>query len=222
MQKTGHCLATITQPNGEVIQCPECVPMGSVPYCTKHLENGDPAVKAVEHETIPELGKVLIATRDLPKGYRLIFWGTFSEWNPELPMSDFAMEILPHCGVIDPTKHKGSMAQYAACPGPDESRNLTHVRGVKYGTCCSKYASKCRCTMGATVGVELELCQAVSKDALLLLHYRQGWFSTRDICRSNVGTAKHPAPLAPRHSKQKTSAITKRHITRALVSNACA
>lgn len=43
-----------------------------VPYCNIHLKSGDGALKVVNH---PLAGKCLVARYDLPKGYRIAFWG---------------------------------------------------------------------------------------------------------------------------------------------------
>ena len=60
----GHrCTSFVTIRNGEPIP---------VPYCDKHLLNGDGALKVVNHGL---LGKCLIARYTLPSKYRLVYHG---------------------------------------------------------------------------------------------------------------------------------------------------
>ena len=157
----------------------------AVPYCQEHLDKGDPAFKAVRHPTRPELGKILVATRDLPKGYRFIFWGDRVPWRPNDPNAEFVMEFKPRSGVIDPTPHASSMSQYAGNPGPNERCNIVRgweVFGKRYD---------------ALVGREMRLKEAVKKNHQLLLFYGADWFAGRpDIKRADVGCNKYPAPRA--------------------------
>ena len=76
---SGLCLATLEDGAPCACQATGRVPPGdasfpgetsSVPYCARHMAKGDDAVKAVKHPTKPNLGRILVAKRDLPKGYR--------------------------------------------------------------------------------------------------------------------------------------------------------
>lgn len=202
---SGLCIATNEDDQGILIPCACPAAHGStgVPLCPMHLELGDPSLQTVQHEN-PELGTVLVAARDLPAGYRLVYWGTLTHWKPDFDGADHALELgSNHVGVIDPTPHRGSLAQYASSPGPDESRNLAHVKGLIYGACNNAYhASKkhCTCNVGSICGRELHLVEPTPKNTLLLWHYRKGseWFAARGIERRNVGMPGFPAPPAPR------------------------
>lgn len=160
----------------------------AVPYCAQHMRNGDSgAVKAIPHPTNKHIGRILIATRDLPKGYRFAYWGTRGRWTPKGENAEFAMEFKPNCGVIDPTPHGGSLMQCAGHPGPDEARNLAWG-DESFGT---RYDD--------VVGRELRLCQPVPKGHQVVLNYGADWMKTRPgIPYSNIGTAKYPAPPAAR------------------------
>jgi hypothetical protein len=189
---------------------------GSCGYCKYHMEHGDhEAVYEYAHEEIPELSKVLAATRDLPKGYKFSYWGTLRNFDPKHPSAEWAMEFGLHRGVVDPTPHPGSKMQYASAPGPDESRNLKHVFEGSRGECntFNKNRSRqfpCTCKVGRLVGREMELAEPVAKDEMILFKYRDGWFTSRDIPKVNVGTKKHPAPLAPRLRRAEPEAKRQR------------
>merc|ERR1740117_1501753 len=43
-----------------------------VPYCSRCMVTGDPSLKVCSH---PKFGKILIARRDIPKGYNIAWWG---------------------------------------------------------------------------------------------------------------------------------------------------
>ena len=65
--------------------------MKGVPYCLECLQNGDPSLKVADH---PKFGKILVAARDLPKGYLAAWWGDllpggcfFIAWAPPLPVT---------------------------------------------------------------------------------------------------------------------------------------
>jgi len=189
---SGLCLATT--PNGP---CPSAVHAepggGTCGYCEQHMRDGDPAVYEFEHD-VEALGKVLAASRDLPRGYRFAFWGTLSEWDPKARSADWAMDFAPHTGVVDPTPHAGSKLQFASAPGPRESRNLTHVKGSARGQCRTllnrEKRQSCTCCFGCLVALELELCEPVARHELILFRYRSGCnkrlnlvFSSTGICR---------------------------------------
>ncbi|CAE8684883.1 unnamed protein product, partial [Polarella glacialis] len=68
----------------------------------------------------PKAGKVLVAARQLPKGYKLALWGMRK---PKKSVSkkaqEWAFDIL-NGWMLDPTSCRGSLAQFCACPGPSE------------------------------------------------------------------------------------------------------
>eukprot|EP00958_Prasinococcus_capsulatus_P012167 scaffold1209_cov350-Prasinococcus_capsulatus_cf.AAC.3 len=43
-----------------------------IPYCSQHCQAGDGSLRVVAH---PFAGKILVARRDLPKGYKIVYWG---------------------------------------------------------------------------------------------------------------------------------------------------
>ena len=111
-----------------------------VPYCDTHLKSGDKAVKVVNH---PIAGKCLVARFDLPKNYKLAFFGIRGKClacNKEDRAISFyppdkitgrnkdvdGERLIKYNGVINPGK-TGDVVQYAACPGPNERQNMRYV-----------------------------------------------------------------------------------------------
>merc|ERR1719443_1544802 len=88
-----------------------------VPYCAECRKNGDPSLLVTSH---PKFGKILVARRDLPKGYRMAWWGDRTT-TKALPEAHWEWALDTHAGMIDARPHQGgSLMQFSACPGPTE------------------------------------------------------------------------------------------------------
>jgi len=130
---SGLCIAT-SRTDGRA--CCRRVGAPSVPYCSQHMRTGDPSLRTVKH---PRAGKILIAARALPKGYRMALWGKLKKHDK---VSDKGMEWafdIRDGWMLDPTPCKASMLQYCACPGPNEAAavnatTISKTTGGKYGS----------------------------------------------------------------------------------------
>ena len=177
-----YCWAT--RVSGEV--CGErSEPGSSLPYCATHRARGDEAFKIVAHPTLD--GKILVATRDVPRGYKTVYWGERKSWREcGRAGRDHAMNFRSGGGVIDPTPcGVSSQLQFMSNPGPNEVVN-NRSTNVCFGDT--------RCPKGTIVGREFMLCRAVKKDEQLTQWYGAEWFHSRGIVRLDTGTAEHPAP----------------------------
>ena len=163
------------------------------------MREGDGALMVLDHPTNEEVGKIVVARIDLPKGYKMVYWGKRCRWRG-CKAPDKAMSFLPNGGVIDPSGLAGQQVQYMACPGPGERSN-TKCTGVCFG---KTYDTK-------LVGREFETSEAVKKDHQLLQWYgSKEWFEARDIPRTNVGTPQYPTPLRKKKSKRKKKSAPSR------------
>eukprot|EP00213_Chloropicon_mariensis_P001420 CAMPEP_0197480256 /NCGR_PEP_ID=MMETSP1309-20131121/39988_1 /TAXON_ID=464262 /ORGANISM="Genus nov. species nov., Strain RCC998" /LENGTH=275 /DNA_ID=CAMNT_0043022177 /DNA_START=43 /DNA_END=870 /DNA_ORIENTATION=+ len=176
-----YCWATCVETNQP---CTERVPEDSnIPYCLHHLRAGDSAIEVIDHPTNKDVGKIVVARVDLPKGYKLVYWGRRVRWKG-CKGEDRAMSYLQNGGVIDPYDCEGQQLQYMACPGPSERCN-TKCTDVCFG---KTYDTR-------FVGREFETSEPVKKNHQLLQWYgSKDWFEAREIPRTNVGTEEHPAP----------------------------
>jgi len=93
-------------------------------------------LKVAKH---PRAGKILVAARDLPAGYRIPLWGRVTG---KKDLSEKAMEWafdVTGGKFLDPTPYKGSMIQFCPCPGPNEVAVLSSIpvtppkKGAKFG-----------------------------------------------------------------------------------------
>jgi hypothetical protein len=170
-----------------------------VPYCDRHLKNGDGALRIVSH---PKVGKCLVARYNLPARYRIAFHGirgkcstsdkedrSLSFYPPDpVSGSNFQAEsglrkrkINNYNGVVNP-KDTGDVMQFAACPGPSERQNLRST---------FQYFGK---RHGRLAALEFLTTEPVSRNAQLCFWYGSGWWSARHVKRCDVGTESHPAP----------------------------
>ena len=160
-----------------------------IPYCKKHLEAGDGAVKVLDHPSNKNVGKILVARFDLPKGYKFIYWGKRIPMSASSALEDRQIHFLLHgykeYGVVDPEEFKGSVLQFAACPGPQEIANM-YTTSDHFGGKNDKI-----------VGRVYQLAHAVKKDEQIAHHYGNEWFESRSIVRANVGTEKYPIARRP-------------------------
>lgn len=77
------------------------------------MKTGDPSLKAVTH---PRFGKILIATRDLPKGYYAAWWGKLCK-KRQVPYKRMEWALETGKGMVDAVPYKGSLLKFCACPG---------------------------------------------------------------------------------------------------------
>ncbi|CAE7552779.1 cpr-6 [Symbiodinium sp. CCMP2592] len=150
----------------------------NVPYCEEHAGHGDPSCMVRE---IPRVGKILVAARPLPKGYRLAWWGRCCRKAEAKDLSR-CFELSHRPGwVIDPTDHPGSLLQYCAAPGPSEASTLA----------CT---TKIHTAGGAGFGCWFfQTRHCVAKGEQLLMPYNKRFFEERGLQRVNVGTSEYPA-----------------------------
>jgi hypothetical protein len=128
-----RCRTIVTSREGEPVP---------VPYCNVHLKSGDGALKVAPH---PFAGHCLVANCDLPKNYRMAFYGnrgrcatsdkedrsiSFYPPNPETGRNFYprtrVLKQDNYNGVLNP-KDTGDVLQYASCPGPSERQNIRYV-----------------------------------------------------------------------------------------------
>lgn len=191
LKRCGTRCATICKPReGEPIP---------IPYCDKHLQDGaDYALQVVDH---PIADKCLVARYDLPKNYRMVFFGNRGKC-PTSDKEDRSISYYPpnpttgsnllpgtrtlkrnnYNGVLNP-KDTADVLQYAACPGPNERQNIRSTFrywGVRNGE---------------VGGLEFVTLEEIPKHTMLLHWYGQGWWEARNIQRIDVGLPQYPAPL---------------------------
>lgn len=157
-----------------------------VPYCAKCRKNGDPSLLVTDH---PKFGKILVARRDLPKGYRMAWWGRRTSAR-KLPDAhwEWALDTRSN-GIINARfNKKGSLLQFSACPGPHEKVT------VWMGPNCESNldTSPLTCLIFST-------SMPVPKNHHLSMMYNEDmkttdkFFADRGLTRADVGTNKYPA-----------------------------
>lgn len=156
-----------------------------VPYCTQCRKNGDPSLLVTDH---PKFGKILVANRDLPKGYRMAWWGDLTT-SKKLPNPDWEWALDTSKGIINARPHqKGSLLQFSACPGPAE--RVTVTMGPRCDTNLDR--SPLTCLIFTTT-------MPVPKNHHLAMMYNDSvkttdeFFEEQGIKRGDVGTKKFPA-----------------------------
>ena len=155
-----------------------------VPYCSKHLRCGDDAFSTREHPL--GIGKILIANFDLPKNYKMVYFGTRKPVRKLNKLrKDYMLSFWRGGGVIDPQDCPvSSKLQYMSNPGPQERSNVT---------CTNRMFGDTRDE--GIVGREYKTTEFIPKGTQMLQFYGPQWFASRDIEKINVGTKKYPAPL---------------------------
>uniref|UniRef100_A0A7S2SWN3 SET domain-containing protein n=1 Tax=Chloropicon primus TaxID=1764295 RepID=A0A7S2SWN3_9CHLO len=187
-----YCWATCVETGEPCVESSE--PGSNLPYCRRHRVEGDGAVRVIDHPTNKGIGKICVARFDLPKGYKMVYWGKRVRWRG-CKGQDRAMSFLQNGGGIDPYDCEGQQLQYMACPGPGERSN-TKCTDVCFG---KTYDEK-------LIGREFETIEPVKKDHQLTQWYgSKDWFEARDIPRTNVGTDEYPAPQKKKRKTQKAS-----------------
>jgi len=165
-----------------------------IPYCKSCLKNGDPSVKVIPHPTLPMIGNILVATRDLPKGYRFVYWGTRltgKAAQKRMAEDDRIIDFMygrKCCGSIEPGPHKGSVLQMAGNPGPNEYYNMV---------CTTEHFGKMDDNL---VGGMYHLIHDVPKGHQIAHEYGKQWFKDRKITPLNIGTPEYP--MIPKLSKR--------------------
>ena len=155
-----------------------------VPYCAKHLRVGDDAFSTREHPL--GIGKILIANFDLPKNYKMVYFGTRKPVRKLNKLrKDYMLSFWKGGGVIDPQDCPvSSKLQYMSNPGPAERSNVT---------CTDRMFGDTRDE--GIVGREYKTTEFIPKGTQMLQFYGPQWFASRDMEKINVGTNKYPAPL---------------------------
>jgi hypothetical protein len=155
-----------------------------VPYCAECRKKGDPSLLVTDH---PKFGKILVARRDLPKGYRMAWWGDRTS-TKKLPDKDWEWALDTSKGVINARPYqKGSLLQFSACPGPEEK--VTIWMGPRGDS--NLDGSPLTCMMFSTsmkIPKNHHLCMMYNED----MKSTDEFFAERGISRGNVGTKKFP------------------------------
>jgi len=184
---SGCCISTSLK--GE--PCLQALPVDAqgdlcdmIPYCAACRKNGDPSLLVADH---PKFGKILVAKRDLPKGYRTAWWGDRLN-QKEVPEADWEWALDTTKGVINARPYQnGSLLQFSACPGPHE--RVTLWMGPK---CDSNLdSSSLTCLMFSTtmpVPANHQLCMMYNESEKSTNEF----FEERGIKRCDVGTKKYP------------------------------
>jgi hypothetical protein len=183
-QARGTAWCWATRADGSICGARADASSSCLPYCAEHLKRGDEAMTVVTH---PGFGdKVLVAARDLPKGYKTVYFGERKTWREcGRKGRDHAMHFRAGGGVIDPTPlGEAAQLQYMSNPGPNEVSN-NRSTNVFFG--------ETRAPKGTIVGREFILSRAVPRGTQLLQWYGADWFSSRDIKRMDVGCSLFPA-----------------------------
>lgn len=183
-QARGTAWCWATRPDGSICGARSDAAASCLPYCAEHLTRGDEAMTVVTH---PDFGdKILVAARNLPKGYKTVYFGERKTWRQcGRKGRDHAMHFRAGGGVIDPTPlGESAQLQYMSNPGPNEVSN-NRSTNVFFGDT--------RAPKGTIVGREFILSRAVPRGAQLLQWYGADWFASRDIKRMDVGCALFPA-----------------------------
>lgn len=177
------CIATFK--DGRACPMPRSGP--AVPYCRRCMKAGDPSLKVEQH---PCYGKILVATRDLPKGYYAGWWGKLVP-QKQLALKRWEWALQTGKGMIDAVGHAGSQLKLCQCPGPSElatidfapndSSLLRHAVKGKMG--CALFRSLRDIPKSHQVTMMYNLDEA-STDK---------FFKEQGITRSDVGTKKFPA-----------------------------
>ena len=127
-QARGTAWCWATRADGSICGARADASSSCLPYCAEHLKRGDEAMTVVTH---PDFGdEVLVAARDLPKGYKTVYFGERKTWREcGRKGRDHAMHFRAGGGVIDPTPlGEAAQLQYMSNPGPNEVSNNRSTR----------------------------------------------------------------------------------------------
>jgi len=185
---SGCCISTSLK--GE--PCLQALPVDAqgdlcdmIPYCATCRKNGDPSLLVADH---PKFGKILVAERDLPKGYRMAWWGDRTT-KKALPEAHWEWALDTHAGMIDARPHQGgSLMQFSACPGP------TELTTVWMGPNSDQLLQKKEKLASMLFSTRMD----VPKRHQLCMMYNESvsttdeFFKERGLTRCDVGTPKYP------------------------------
>jgi hypothetical protein len=139
----------------------------------------------------PKFGKILVARRDLPSSYYIVWWGTKQKYKdvPNAHM-EWALQTRTGAGYINARYHQGgSLLQFSACPGPNE------LTTVWMGPHSESVLRKNEKLAGLLFSTRME----VPKNHHLTMMYGDSpkgtdeFFKDRGLVRGDVGTPKFPA-----------------------------
>lgn len=165
--------------------CPNSRVTKLMPYCKQCMKNGDPSLRAVKH---PRFGKILIATRDLPKGYYAAWWGKLCQ-KKKIPYKRMEWALETSKGTVDAVPYKGSLLKYCACPGPSE---LPTIDFAPNSDVLLKSGEKLAAVIFRTL-------QPIPRNWQVDMMYNKDekstdeFFEERGLIRGDVGTKRYPA-----------------------------
>lgn len=148
------------------------------------MERGDPSLSVKEH---PKYGKILVAARDLPKGYYVAWWGVLKN-EKALPDKNWEWALRTAHGMVDATGCPGSQLQFCACPGPNELSTINFAQ-----------ASEALLTKDRKTCLIFSTLRDIPKNHQLTMMYNYDeattneFFEERGLTRADVGTKKYPA-----------------------------
>ncbi|CAE7483363.1 unnamed protein product [Symbiodinium necroappetens] len=156
-----------------------------MPYCGKCMRTGDPSLKAVKH---PRFGKILIAKRNLPKGYYVAWWGNL------LPKKKIARKRMEWAlettkGMVDAVPYDGSQLKYCACVGPNELPTIDFAPNSD--VLLNRGEDK--------AAVMFRTLRPIPRNWQVDMMYNKDekstdeFFQEQGICRGDVGTKRYPA-----------------------------
>jgi len=157
-----------------------------MPYCKKCFQAGDPSLKAVKH---PRFGMILIAMRDIPKGYYAGWWGKLLKKKSEMPKPHMEWALETTKGMVDAVPYKGSLLQFCACPGPNEVPTIDFAPN---SDCILQRGQQFGCAIFRTL-------KPVPRNHQVDMMYNKDekstdvFFREQGIKRADVGTEKYPA-----------------------------
>jgi len=177
--RSGLCIATSLSG----MRCMKPADVKSVPYCKRCRDKGDPSFRVVQH---PKCGKILIAARKIPKGYRAALWGRlFKLKDIKEKNLEWSFEMGQGTYLVDPCDEKGSLLQFCACPGPGEAAAVYSEPGRRWG---DGFGSR-----SFTLPFGLKKSWQVTLQYGDNTHESEQFFKDRGIRRMDVGTTKYPA-----------------------------
>jgi len=149
------------------------------------MMKGDPSLKAVKH---PKFGKILVATRNLPKGYYAAWWGKLCP-KKQVPFKRMEWALETSKGMVDAIPYKGSQLKYCACPGPSE---LPTIDFAPNSDVLLKSGEK-------LAAIVFQTLRPIPRNWQVDMMYNKDekstdeFFQERGISRGDVGTKRYPA-----------------------------
>eukprot|EP00435_Cladocopium_sp_Y103_P076104 s94_g77.t1 len=203
LPKSGGCIATSRSGRA----CPHPRATKLMPYCKGCMKKGDPSLKAVKH---PRFGKILVATRNLPKGYYVAWWGKLCKNKKQVPYKRMEWALETSKGMVDAVPYNGSLLKYCACPGPSE---LPTIDFAPNSDVLLKSGEKLAAIIFRTlrpIPRNWQLDMMYNKDEKTT----DDFFQERGLTRGDVGTKRYPAErkkkAGPPAYKKKTLSTTKK------------